>query len=220
MSSERFVDHEILVIGAGFSGIGAGIKLKQAGFEDFLILEQAADLGGTWRDNTYPGVAVDIASFTYSFSFAQNPRWSRVFAPGREIKQYADRCADEYGAARAHAVQHEGDEGDVRRGGEVWRVDTSAGRMTTRYLITACGVLTQPKKPDIEGLDDFEGKVMHTARWDHGYDRKGKRIAVIGTGASAVQVVPAIADEVGSCTSSSGRRPGCCPSRTARSRRG
>jgi cation diffusion facilitator CzcD-associated flavoprotein CzcO len=195
LSNERDVDHEILVIGAGFSGIGAGIKLKEAGFEDFVILEQAADLGGTWRDNTYPGVAVDIASFTYSFSFAQNPRWSRVFAPGREIKQYADRCADEYGLRErmrfnTRVIQAAFDEAE-----QVWRVDTSAGRVTTRYLITACGVLTQPKMPDIEGLDDFEGKVMHTARWDHGYDLRGKRTAVIGTGPSAVQVVPAIAEE-------------------------
>jgi cation diffusion facilitator CzcD-associated flavoprotein CzcO len=196
MSNERGVDHEILVIGAGFSGIGAGIKLQQAGFDDFVILEQAADLGGTWRDNTYPGVAVDITSFNYSFSFAQNPRWSRLFAPGREIKQYADRCADDYGLRERMRFNTTVVRATFDEAAQVWRVDTNVGRMTTRYLITACGVLTRPKTPDIEGLDDFEGKVMHTARWDHGYELKGKRIAVIGTGASAVQVVPAIAGEV------------------------
>ena len=190
-------DHEILVIGAGFSGIGAGIKLREAGFEDFVILEQAADLGGTWRDNTYPGVAVDIASFTYSFSFLQNPRWSRVFAPGREIKRYADHCADRYGLRARMRFNTTVIKATFDEAAQVWRVDTSAGRLTARYLITACGLLTQPKKPDIDGLDGFEGKVMHTARWDHGYDLRGKRIAVIGTGASAVQLVPAIADAVG-----------------------
>jgi cation diffusion facilitator CzcD-associated flavoprotein CzcO len=192
----RLLDHEILVIGAGFSGIGAGIKLKQAGFEDFVILEQAADLGGTWRDNTYPGVAVDVASFSYSFSFAQNPRWSRVFAPGREIKQYADRCADDYGLRERMRFDTKVIRAAFDEAAQAWRVDTSAGRMTARYLITACGVLTQPKRPDIEGLDDFEGKLMHTARWDHAYDLRGKRTAVIGTGPSAVQLVPAIAEGV------------------------
>jgi cation diffusion facilitator CzcD-associated flavoprotein CzcO len=192
----RVVDHEIVVIGAGFSGIGAGIKLKEAGFEDFVILEQAADLGGTWRDNTYPGVAVDITSFCYSFSFAQNPRWSRVFAPGREIKQYADRCADDYGLRERMRFGTKVTKAAFDEAAQAWRVDTSAGRMTARYLVTACGLLTQPKKPDIAGLDGFRGKLMHTARWDRGYDLAGKRVAVIGTGASAVQVVPAIAPEV------------------------
>jgi cation diffusion facilitator CzcD-associated flavoprotein CzcO len=185
------------VIGAGFSGIGAGIKLREAGFEDFVILERAADLGGTWRDNTYPGVAVDIASFTYSFSFLQNPRWSRVFAPGREIKRYADHCADRYGLRARMRFNTTVIRATFDETAQLWRVDTSAGRLTARYLITACGLLTQPKKPDIDGLDGFEGKVMHTARWDHGYDLTGKRTAVIGTGASAVQLVPAIADAVG-----------------------
>src|SRR5215813_8481320 len=96
-ASATVIDHEVVVIGAGFSGIGAGIELRRKGFHDFVILESAGDLGGTWRDNTYPGIAVDIPSFTYSFSFAQNPGWSRVFAPGRELKAYADRCADRYG---------------------------------------------------------------------------------------------------------------------------
>ncbi len=190
-------DYEILVVGAGFSGLGAGIKLKEAGFEDFAILEQAADLGGTWRDNTYPGVAVDITSFNYSFSFAPNPGWSRVFARGREIKEYADGCADAYGLRERMRFNTTVTKATFDEAAQVWRVETTGGRLTTRYLITACGVMTQPKKPHIEGLDDFEGKVMHTARWDHGYDLRGKRVAVIGTGASAVQVVPAIADAVG-----------------------
>jgi cation diffusion facilitator CzcD-associated flavoprotein CzcO len=196
LTSCPIVDHEVLVVGAGFSGLGAGIKLREAGFYDFAILEQAGDLGGTWRDNTYPGIAVDITSFTYSFSFAQNPSWSRVFAPGAEIKAYADDCADRYGL-RPHLrfnTRVLGATFDERR--EVWRVRTNHGELVTRYLINATGGLTQPRPPDIEGLASFRGKVMHTARWDHAYDVRGKRVAVIGTGASAVQLVPSIAPSV------------------------
>jgi cation diffusion facilitator CzcD-associated flavoprotein CzcO len=187
------INHEVVVVGAGFSGIGAGIALRRAGFHDFVIVESAADLGGTWRDNTYPGIAVDIPSFTYSFSFAQNPNWSRVFAPGRELKAYADACADRYGL-RSHMRF----DTTVRKAvfdeeQEVWRVQTTRGLIVARYLITAVGGLTQPKLPDIPGLADFAGKTMHTARWDHTYDLRDKRVAVVGTGASAVQVVPAIA---------------------------
>jgi cation diffusion facilitator CzcD-associated flavoprotein CzcO len=198
MAPPDVVDTEVLVIGAGFSGIGAGIKLRQAGFHDFTIVEAADDLGGTWRDNTYPGIAVDIPSFTYSFSFLQNPKWSRVFAPGAELKAYADRCADEYdlrshmrfGTRVERAVFDE-----VR---DLWRVETTHGSIAARYLITACGGLTQPKLPAIRGIETFCGKVMHTARWDHAHDLRGKQVAVIGTGASAVQVVPSIAPSVAS----------------------
>ena len=190
------IEHDVLVIGAGFSGIGAGIKLKEAGFHDFEIVEQADDLGGTWRDNTYPGIAVDIASFTYSFSFAQNPNWSRVFAPGHEIKAYADHCVDHY-RLRPHlrfGTRVMNATFDEAR--EVWRVRTTTGDIVARYVINATGGLTQPKLPDIAGIDTFRGKVMHTARWDHGHDLTGKRVAIMGTGASAVQVVPAIAAKV------------------------
>jgi len=189
---------DVVVVGAGFSGIGAGIKLREAGFHDFVILEQAGDLGGTWRDNTYPGIAVDITSFTYSFSFAQNPSWSRVFAPGSEIKAYADACTDRYGL-RPHLRFHTrvlAARFDEAR--ERWRVTTTTGEIEARYLINATGGLTQPKPPDIPGLASFAGKVMHTARWDHAHRVAGKRVAVIGTGASAVQLVPAIAPQVAS----------------------
>ncbi len=189
-------DLDVVVVGSGFSGIGAGIELKKAGIERFAILEQAADLGGTWRDNTYPGIAVDITSFTYSFSFAQNPNWSRVFAPGREIKAYADHCVDHYGL-RGHLkfeTRVLDATFDERR--EVWRIRTTTGDLIARYLINATGGLTQPKRPEIPGLESFRGKVMHTARWDHTHALAGKRVAVIGTGASAVQLVPAIAAQV------------------------
>ena len=185
---------EIVVIGAGFSGIGMGIKLKEAGFEDFVILEQARTLGGTWRDNTYPGVAVDISSFTYSFSFEPNPSWSRIFAPGRELKAYAEHCATKYGlhshmrfGIRVLSATFDEDR---------WSLRTSAGPLKARYLISACGGLTQPKRPDIPGLDEFSGKLMHSARWDHTHRLDGERVAVIGTGATAVQLVPAITPKV------------------------
>lgn len=190
------MDREVVVIGAGFSGIGAAIALKRAGFDDFEILEQAAELGGCWRDNTYPGVAVDVTSFSYSFSFAQNPRWSRLFAHGREIRQYAERCADQYGLRERMRFDTRVVRASFDEAAGLWRLDTSAGSTTARYLISACGVLTQPKLPEIEGLHAFEGQLMHTARWDHGYELGGRRVAVIGTGASAVQLVPAIAGQV------------------------
>jgi cation diffusion facilitator CzcD-associated flavoprotein CzcO len=189
--------HEVVVVGAGFSGIGAGIKLKQAGIDDFVMLEQAGDVGGTWRDNTYPGVAVDITSFSYQFSFEQNPAWSRVFAPGRELKAYADHCVDRYGL-RPHLRFHRKVE-QVTFDPEThtWDIALAGGdRLTSRFLICCGGGLTQPKPPDIPGVETFAGKTMHTARWDHDHDLRGKRVAIIGTGASAVQVVPSIAREV------------------------
>ncbi len=190
-------DFDVIIIGAGFSGIGVGIKLKEAGFESFTILEQADDLGGTWRDNTYPGIAVDITSFVYSYSFEQRPDWSRVYAPGNELKDYADHCADKYGVRSRiqygkRVVKAEFDERT-----NLWSVETADGNtLVGRYLVGASGGLTQPKTPDIPGLDDFSGKVIHTARWDHDHDLKGERVAIIGTGATAVQVVPRIVDDI------------------------
>lgn len=193
----RQPDHEVVVIGAGFSGIGAGIKLRQAGFDDFLILERANDLGGTWRDNTYPGIAVDISSFTYSYSFEQNPDWSRVFAPGHEIKAYADHCADKYRIRERIQFDTTVLRATFDEDTELWSLETSRGTIVARYLVSACGGLTQPKRPDIPGIETFAGKMMHSARWDHDHDLSGERVAVIGTGATAVQLVPSIAPTVG-----------------------
>jgi cation diffusion facilitator CzcD-associated flavoprotein CzcO len=185
--------HEVLIIGAGFSGIGAGIKLRQAGIDSFLILEKADEVGGTWRDNTYPGVAVDITSYAYSFSFEQNPRWSRTYAPGSEIQAYARHCAEKYGLRPHFRFGCAVNKAVFDETNHLWCVHTNGGVMRARFLLNATGGLTQPKDPDIAGLASFQGKKMHTARWDHGYELAGKRVAVIGTGASAVQVVPAIA---------------------------
>src|SRR4051794_19439806 len=190
-------DHEVIVVGAGFSGIGAAIKLDQAGFRDLLILEAGDGVGGAWHWNTYPGVAVDIPSFSYQFSFETRSDWSRVYAPGDELKAYAEHCVDHYGLRsriRLNTTVTDATWDDDRH---VWRLSTAGGEsITARHVIGATGVLTKPKPPDIAGLHDFAGTTMHTARWDSSVDLRGKRVALIGTGASAVQVVPAIAPEV------------------------
>src|SRR3954449_4536677 len=190
-------NHEVIVVGAGFSGIGAAIKLDRAGFRDLAILEEADGVGGAWHWNTYPGVAVDIPSFSYQFSFETSAEWSRVYAPGNELKAYAEHCVDRY-ALRDRirlGTKAVGASFDDRE--HVWRLTTAAGdELSARYVVGATGVFTHPKPPDIPGLDDFAGTVMHTARWDHGEELRGRRVAVIGTGASAVQVIPSIASEV------------------------
>lgn len=196
MARPAVLDAEVAIVGSGFCGLAMAIRLKEAGIP-FVILEKADDLGGTWRDNTYPGIAVDITSFTYSYSFDQNPNWSRIFAPGRELKQYADDVADRYGLRPHLLFRHEVKEARFDAASDSWTLSFVDGRrMRCRYLVNACGVLHQPKIPDIPGLASFGGKTIHTARWDHDYDLRGKRVAVIGTGATSVQLVPAIADEV------------------------
>jgi cation diffusion facilitator CzcD-associated flavoprotein CzcO len=190
-------DHEVAVIGAGFSGIGTAIKLDQAGIDDWIVLEAGDGVGGTWHWNTYPGVAVDIPSFSYQFSFEQRADWSRVYAPGRELKAYAEHCVDAYGLRSRIRL-------NTRIGGaafddqrHLWRLTTAGGAtLTARFLVGATGVFTQPKPPDIPGLETFEGSTMHTARWDHAEDLRGRKVAIVGTGASAVQVIPSIAPEV------------------------
>jgi cation diffusion facilitator CzcD-associated flavoprotein CzcO len=193
--------HTAAIVGAGFSGIGAAIKLDQAGFDDFVVLEEGAGVGGAWHWNTYPGVAVDIPAFSYQFSFEQQTDWSRVYASGAELRAYAERCVDKYGLRsrirfRTKVVGAEFDEAR-----HLWRLETAGGdQVAARFLIGATGVFSQPKLPDIAGLDEFPGTVMHTARWDHAHDLRGERVAVIGTGASAVQVIPAIAPHVARVT--------------------
>ncbi|MDO8680855.1 MAG: NAD(P)/FAD-dependent oxidoreductase [Acidobacteriota bacterium] len=187
-------DVATLIIGAGISGIGAGIELLARGDRSFVLLEAASELGGTWRDNTYPGVAVDIPSVSYCFSFETGYPWSREYATGTEIQRYVRHCAEKYAVAghiryRSRVVRSEFD--GAR---DTWITHLNDGSVvTSRYVIAATGLFTQPALPDIAGLESFAGKTMHTARWDHGYDVRSKRVAVIGTGASAVQVVPEIA---------------------------
>jgi cation diffusion facilitator CzcD-associated flavoprotein CzcO len=190
-------DHEVVVVGAGFSGIGAAIKLDRAGFGDCVVLEEGQGVGGAWHWNTYPGVAVDIPSFSYQFSFETSAEWSRVYAPGDELKAYAEHCVDSYGLRDRIRLGTKVVGAAFDDAAHVWRLATATGEeITARYVVGATGVFTKPKPPDIPGLDDFTGTVMHTARWDHGQDLRGKRVAVVGTGASAVQVIPSIAPVV------------------------
>ncbi|MFC9998006.1 flavin-containing monooxygenase [Nocardia sp. NPDC127526] len=191
------VDHEIIVIGTGFSGIGIAIALRKAGFDDFLMVDDADGVGGTWHWNTYPGIAVDIPSFSYQYSFEQRRTWSRVYAPGRELKAYAEHCVRKYGLRPRIRFGTTIVRADFDDGLHLWRLRTAGGEeLTARFVIAATGVLTRPKMPDIPGAERYSGVTMHTSRWDHGLDLRGKRVGVIGTGASAVQVIPEIAPEV------------------------
>ncbi|MYR07932.1 SidA/IucD/PvdA family monooxygenase [Gordonia sp. SID5947] len=172
------------------------VQLKQNTDLDFVLLERAQDVGGSWRDNTYPGVACDVPSHLYSYSFAMNPSWSRHFSPGSEICDYIRSVAAEAGIDSALRFGHEmldarWDDTALR-----WTVGTPHGEFTGRYLIAATGHLTDPKLPPIPGLEDFDGTIMHSARWDHDVSLRGKRVGVVGSGASAIQVIPAIAGEV------------------------
>ncbi|HZD67264.1 MAG TPA: NAD(P)/FAD-dependent oxidoreductase [Acidimicrobiales bacterium] len=190
-------DHEVVVIGAGLGGIGMGIALARAGIDQFVILERADDIGGTWRDNTYPGVAVDIPAQAYQFSYRLNPDWRRTFARGWEVKAYIDRLADRY-RVRPHVRLGAGVTERVwDEEAHLWRLHVGGGEVTARFVVSAVGAFVDPKPPGIPGLDAFAGKVMHSAAWDHDYDLAGRRVALVGTGASAVQLLPEIAPVVG-----------------------
>jgi cation diffusion facilitator CzcD-associated flavoprotein CzcO len=186
-------DHEVAIIGAGIGGIGAAIALKRAGIEEIVVLERASDIGGTWRDNRYPGIAVDIPAQAYQFSFELKPDWSRVFATGDEVKAYIDQCADRYDVRRhirlnAEVLIREWDEDH-----HFWRLKTPDGETTARYVISAVGAFVNPKEPEIAGVEEFEGTVLRSAAWDHSVSLEGKRAAIVGTGASAIQIIPKIA---------------------------
>ena len=182
----------VAVIGAGFAGLGAGIRLRKAGLTDFVILERAASVGGTWRDNTYPGCTCDVPSNLYSFSFAPNPDWSHSFSRQPEIWAYLDRVTDRFGL-RGHirfntaVTEARWDTGAAR-----WQIQTSRGGLTADVVIAAAGPLSEPAIPGISGLDGFPGEMFHSSRWNHTADLTGKRVAVIGTGASAIQLVPEV----------------------------
>ncbi len=183
------------MVGAGLTGICAGIKLKEAGL-DFAMIERADDIGGTWRDCTYPGIAVDVPSAHYSLSFEPNPEWSRTYAPGHELKEYADRLVDKYGLRPKIRLNTNVERAVWDDELHSWELHTDGGVIRARFIISCSGALTDPRVPDIEGVDEFAGKVLHTARWDHDHNLHGDRVALIGTGASAVQVMPSIAPMV------------------------
>ncbi|MFD9705299.1 flavin-containing monooxygenase [Lentzea sp. NPDC059081] len=189
--------HDAVIVGAGFGGMGAAVELRRLGFDDLVILEREDDLGGTWHVNRYPGLAVDIPSPTYSYSFEPNPHWSRLFAPGEELKRYAAHVAAKYDLRRS--MRFGVTVTSARWEDDHWEVVAGEETFAARYLVTATGFLSMPKTPDIAGIESFRGEVVHTAAWQP-TDLRGKRVAIIGTGATAVQLIPGLAREAAAVT--------------------
>lgn len=185
-----------LIVGGGFSGIGLGSMLQRQGLDDFHIVDRAHDFGGTWYSNTYPGAECDIQSHLYSFSFRPNPLWTKTYATQPEIHAYLRQVAEEEGLYRKVSFGESVEDAYWDDEGGVWRVVTTEKEFETKAIVFATGHLSDPKVPALEGLSDFKGKAFHSATWDHDYSLAGKRVAVVGTGASAIQVVPGIADQV------------------------
>ena len=196
-AGDALPDHvRVLVVGAGFAGLAMAIRLQESGERDFLVVERGEDVGGTWRDNTYPGAACDVPSQLYSYSFAANPTWSRSFSPQPEIQSYIQGVAERSGTLDRFRFRTNVDDLRWDEAAHRWLVTTSAGSLTADVVVSAAGALSDPKNPDIPGFHSFRGEVFHSARWNHDYDLTGKRVAVIGTGASAIQIVPEIAPRV------------------------
>jgi cation diffusion facilitator CzcD-associated flavoprotein CzcO len=188
---------EIAILGAGFAGIGTAIRLKKAGIHSFTIFERAGEIGGTWRDNTYPGAACDVPSHVYSLSFEPNPGWTRKFSPSAEIQAYLLGLVEKWQLRPHLRLQTEIESARFDEARGVWTLTTSRGEThEARVVVSGVGGLVDPAMPDIKGIQSFGGEMFHTARWNHDYDLTGRRVAVIGTGASAVQVVPGIAQQV------------------------
>jgi cation diffusion facilitator CzcD-associated flavoprotein CzcO len=188
MGLPRHVDH--LIVGSGFAGLCAAIKLAEDGETDYVVIERGDDVGGTWRDNTYPGACCDIPSQLYSFSFAPNREWTSSYSPQPEIQAYLRRVAERYGVVGKTVfgteLEHAAWDDDAQR----WRCRTSSGEIVSRTLVTGTGSLSEPRLPDVEGIGSFAGPLFHSARWDHSTELAGRRVAVVGTGASAIQIVP------------------------------
>ncbi|WP_280346231.1 flavin-containing monooxygenase [Nocardia neocaledoniensis] len=192
---------DAVVVGAGFGGMGAAIELDRLGLRNFVILEREDDLGGTWHVNRYPGLAVDIASVTYSYSFEPNPYWSRLFAPGAELEKYAHHIARKYDLSRRMRFGAVVDGARWDDENQQWTVSIAGGEtLTARYLLTATGFLSQPYTPPFPGIESFAGKIIHTTAWDDDYDLTDRKAAIIGTGATAVQLVPEVAKRVAALT--------------------
>lgn len=183
---------DVAIVGSGFSGVAMAARLRRSGRRDFVVLERAGEVGGTWRDNTYPGCVCDVPSHLYSFSFAPNPDWSATFAPQAEIQAYVCRVAEAEGVLPHVRFGCDVEDAAWDEAAALWRLRTSRGPLTARVLIAAPGGLSEPSLPDIPGLAEFEGTLFHSAAWDHGHELAGERVAVVGTGASAIQIVPAV----------------------------
>ncbi|MFD7447353.1 flavin-containing monooxygenase, partial [Streptomyces sp. NPDC059909] len=172
--AERVEHHRVIVIGTGFGGLGAAVRLRREGVTDFVVLERSGSVGGTWRDNSYPGCACDVPSHLYSFSFAPNAEWPRTFSGQRHIRAYLEQVADTFGLRPHIRFDHEVEmmRWDTER--LIWEVETSQGTLTADVVVSATGPLSDPKLPDVPGIDTFPGKIFHSARWDHDYDLRGK----------------------------------------------
>jgi cation diffusion facilitator CzcD-associated flavoprotein CzcO len=190
------MDTTVAIIGSGFSGIGLAIRLRQEGVEDFVVLERNEGVGGTWWANTYPGCACDVPSHLYSFSFAPNPAWTRTYSRQPEIRAYLRRVVDEFGVSPHIRLSCEVTSARWDEDAARWQLETSQGPVRAQVLVSGAGPLVDPKIPDFPGLERFEGPAFHSARWDHSVALRGKRVAAIGTGASAIQFVPSIAPDV------------------------
>ncbi|WP_040695054.1 flavin-containing monooxygenase [Nocardia vinacea] len=185
-----------IIIGSGFAGLGLAIRLSKQGRNDYLVLERGSDVGGTWRDNTYPGAACDVPSHLYSYSFALNPNWSRSFSRQGEIQQYIQGVAREYNVLDKHLFNCDVTAARWNNATNLWHIESTRGSFTADTVVSAVGALCEPALPDIKGINGFEGEIFHSARWNHDADLTGKRVAIIGTGASAIQIVPSIAPQV------------------------
>ncbi len=201
MEKPQQAPYQIAIIGAGFAGIGLAIRLKMAGYHNFIILERASEIGGTWRENVYPGCACDIPSHLYSFSFSPNPNWSRKYASQPEILAYMQDCIRKHELADKIRLNTEITKLSFQKERGTWRLSSAQGhRMEARVVCAGLGPLNRPNFPEIPGLASFAGKLMHSAQWDHAYDLRGKKVAVIGTGASAIQFVPQVAPKASQLT--------------------
>lgn len=185
-------DFRVAIIGAGFAGLGTAIRLKQEGIHDFVVLERADGVGGTWRENSYPGCACDVPSHLYSFSFAPNPNWSHIFARQEEILSYLRECAQRFAVVGHLRFGHDVTGATWDDDADRWVLETDGGTYTAKVVVAAAGPLSQPAIPRLPGLDRFAGTTFHSAEWDHDHDLTGRRVAVIGTGASAIQFIPRI----------------------------
>ncbi|WP_213576759.1 NAD(P)/FAD-dependent oxidoreductase [Rhodococcus sp. USK13] len=184
------------VVGAGLSGVAAAVKLEKAGITDYLVLEKSARVGGVWRENTYPGCGVDIPAPVYSFSFNPNPQWRSNFALQPELLSYIEKTVDKFGVRSKISMHTELIEAAWSEDRRRWVLDTTQGTMVAQHVIFAAGPITEPKTPELPGIDGFAGEIFHSARWNHDVDLTGKRVAVVGTGASAVQFIPEIQPDV------------------------
>src|SRR4051794_29662791 len=203
----------VAILGAGFGGLGMAIRLRQRGEDDFLVFERAADVGGTWWANTYPGCQCDIPSHLYSFSFAPNPDWTRTYPKQPELRDYLRSTAEHCGVYDRVRLDTEVTDATWDAAAGRWRLTTSQGPYTADVLVAAPGPLSEPSVPDLPGMDTFAGTVFHTATWNHEHDLRGRRVAVVGTGASAIQAVPHVAREAAHLDVIQRTPPGVVPPR-------